>query len=202
MAAIAASLLFSSALMADDGLGTTLANLGQSAAQGYLGPFVTVFGSGMNSGWTNSSKAYSMFNKLPVGITVGAINLPIVMLSDKMKTFDFTGNLPMKPLLPGGMVDSLNTFVAGLNANPIATAALANAGIDPATLGIDTMLAFQALNQATIFGKSTMDSVTMDSLLSPNGVPTKTLSTLRAYNVVSKAIIAAQGGTSDGNRHL
>lgn len=89
----------------DDGFGSTLGDIGQDAAKGYLGPIATFLGTSMNSGWYNSSKSLGMFG-LPVGISVGSISEGFLNVDDNMRFFTFSGNIPLAaivdPMLPAG----------------------------------------------------------------------------------------------------
>lgn len=175
----------------DSSIWSSLTDLGVNAAQGWMGPFVTVFGTGMNAGWYNSSKSYS-FLKLPVGFSVGAVNLPIVVIDDDMRTFDFSGDLPLKAMLEPVMpisLDSLNSVVTGISTADPTMAALIQTqlGINPDSLGIESEVAFTAADQPTLFGPDSSGSVTMSELLDS----TKTLYTIQAYNMITGQVSAA-----------
>lgn len=139
-------------------MGQSLMEIGEDAAQGYLSPAVTVFGTGMNAGWYNSSKSLTMF-KLPVGISVLTINEAFVNIDKDMQEFDFKGKLPAGPIM-----DPI------VEANPTLTAL----GITTwqqlvdysATLGVElpTTIAFNAKGVPTVFGSDEPKEFTVGEL--------------------------------------
>jgi|GEM_PF-3487635 len=95
----------------------SMQQMGADAVKGYMAPFATGVGSGMNSQWSYTSKAQS-FKGLPVGFNI-YFGVPIKIISKSEKTFDFTGSLPTGALLdqiglPAGLtLDSLQKVVPG-----------------------------------------------------------------------------------------
>jgi hypothetical protein len=166
-----------------------IADIGADAARGYTQPLVTVLGEGMNSGWYNCAKPLSMFNTLPFGLAVGMINVPLVVIDNTMKTFNFEGNLPIAIILDKTFesqnlslsVDAINSTFSSMSPTEKAAFYL-QTGINPDDLGIDSLVHFKAANQPTIFGSDTGKNVSIDSLFAPGGVESKTLKTILAYN--------------------
>ncbi|HSQ40748.1 MAG TPA: DUF6588 family protein [Fibrobacteraceae bacterium] len=75
----------------------SMQQMGSEAVEGYLQPMAEGMGSGMNSQWYYSSKTQS-FLGLPVGFSL-YVGYPLVGVSKSMKTFDFSGNLPVGALI-------------------------------------------------------------------------------------------------------
>jgi hypothetical protein len=128
-----------------------LGDLGKDAAQGYISPFVTWMGTGMNSGWYNSSKSLEMFG-LPVGISVAQLGFPMIKVNDDMREFAFSGSLPVAPLIPH--YDTLK-------------AAAQSAGTP-----LPDYLSFAA-NVPTIFGSSKAAKITYADFFAPADAATK-----------------------------
>ena len=184
-----------------DNAASMIAAVGKDAARGYTQPMVTVLGEGMNSGWYNCAKPLSLVNKLSFGIALGMVNVPIVVVDNSMKTFNFKGELPVKYLLDstfkklGFSIDSVNSILNDPNIKAI----LASHNIDTANLGIESSILFDAGKQPTIFGSDSAQQVTIDSLFSPNNTPSKTLTTIRTYNqlvIIQDSTIAAFHGNT------
>jgi hypothetical protein len=89
--------------------------MGKNAVEGYLQPFTTGIGVGMNSQWSYSAKTMS-FMGLPIGFNL-YVGYPFVMVDDDMKTFNFEGDIPAASLMreigmPNGVsLDSMVEFV-------------------------------------------------------------------------------------------
>jgi hypothetical protein len=176
-----------SAPAAGGNLGKKLQKVGEDAAQGYLGPFVTVFGSGMNSGWHNSAKPLSLFNKLPIGVSVLSVNIPAVRITDDMRTFDFAGDLPVASILPGVDINAVNSLIVNAHSRyPTVASRVENElgyGLDG--LGLDSVVHFEAEDQPTVFGPKEADEVAVDTLL---GADSKAMKTARAFNAIQKEL--------------
>jgi hypothetical protein len=154
--------LFGGVLAADSSSGfDALSKIGQDAAKGFVGPFVTLIGTGMNSGWYNSSKSLSMF-KLPVGISVASISAPFINIDDKMRTFKFEGTLPVAdmvdPMLPtGGKMKNIKDGTV----------------LSPPVPGLQLSIPFSADSVPTIFGSDSGRKVTLKELFSQANDTTK-----------------------------
>ncbi|OGS35664.1 MAG: hypothetical protein A2293_01585 [Elusimicrobia bacterium RIFOXYB2_FULL_49_7] len=102
-------------------MGQSLMEIGKDAAQGYLSPAVTVFGTGMNAGWYNSSKSLTMF-KLPIGISVFSMSEAFANIDEDMQTFTFNGKLPtapiMDPVVANANLPGISTWQQLVDANP------------------------------------------------------------------------------------
>jgi hypothetical protein len=162
-AVLAMAAALSSPVAAATDFGDVMMQIGQDAAKGYMGPGVTWFGAGMNSGWYNSSKSLSMF-KLPVGISLATINFPFVVIDENMRTFDFSGKLPAKlimdPIAQSVGVADWNTMADNINA------AL------PAADRMDLKsIPFEAKDCPTIFGADTQKTVTLAEFFSKMPAP-------------------------------
>ena len=187
VAAAIALASFTSFAADNGGLGSIIQEVGTDAVKGYLTPFSTVFGTGMNSGWYNTSKPYSMFG-LPVGFSIAAVSLPVTFLSDDMKTFDLKGNIPIKKMLGDAMnFDTVNSrlnssWLTNAQKAQILTQIGAPAGTQWSDLGIEEKVPFTAKDLPTVFGPSDPDSIAMDSLLAGS----KTYYTVKAVNRIYK----------------
>ncbi len=171
----------------DSGLGEMFQELGKTAIQGYFGPAITFFGTGMNSGWYNSSKPYS-FIGLPVGISVATVSVPFVVMSDNMRYFDFAGKLPIKGLLKSAIPVSIDTLEA------VVLAAFPN----DTTLGFEDETFFKIDSVPTIFGDDSTRKVTIsDFLTDTSGTETKTLLTIKKYNELMNQVAQSTGTSAD-----
>lgn len=112
------SLVFLSSQAIAQDYADALQEMGEEAAQGYLKPFVSGVGVGMNSQWSYTAKTMS-FLGLPIGFNA-YIGYPIVSVSKSMKTFDFHGSMPIASLLdsyqmPNNLnVDSVSTLMSDI----------------------------------------------------------------------------------------
>lgn len=94
----------------------SMQSMGKNAVEGYMQPFATGIGVGMNSQWAYSAKTMS-FLGLPVGFNL-YIGYPVVTVDKSMKTFDFKGSIPAAAIMEevgmpegtslGEMVDFVN----------------------------------------------------------------------------------------------
>ena len=115
-AIVAATLMAQQTMAATPEFASAVQEMGESAVKGYMQPFATGLGVGMNSQWAYSSKAQS-FLGLPVGASI-YIGYPVVLVNKDMKTFSFQGTLPAASLieglgLPAGMsIDSIASAVS------------------------------------------------------------------------------------------
>ncbi|MFH1759509.1 MAG: DUF6588 family protein, partial [bacterium] len=161
IAVIFAMLLPLSTSAADENFGETMQKIGEDAIQGYFGPFVTLMGTGMNSGWYNSSKSYKLFG-LPVGLSVATITIPLVSIDDDFRYFDFSGELPMAPVMDPFIKTQFNGATWDEFANQLSTTVGAATGN---TISVPDKIKFAADSVPTIFGPKIQRKLTIAEFL-------------------------------------
>lgn len=144
--------LFSQEEAVDEQLDEQLLSIGADAAPKYMTPFMQVIGTGLNNGWFKSSKSFTMFG-LPFGFNAGSFAFTGGLITDEMRTFNFSGELPLR-----GIVES--AYQGQMPDNPIAKALLEQAFEE-----LPETVEFEKNNVPTIFGSATPESLSVMELL-------------------------------------
>jgi len=180
--AAASALLFATSIQAaTPSIQESVQSMGEGAVKGYMQPFVTGLGVGMNSQWFYSSKAQS-FLGLPIGISV-YLGYPVTLVNKDMKTFTFSGSLPTGSLLSQVTNDST------LSLDNVAL--IASGGDTTAANQLVTDLQSDEVNinikgVPTIYGSSKRKAVTLGGLLDSSGSVLATL--VYSYNAKADSV--------------
>lgn len=156
-------------------VGEVLRDAGIQSSKGYLKPFPTLIGTGMNSGWYNTSKTLS-FLDLPFGITIMKVNQPIVMLDKGLKTFDYSGEIPLRPLILNYLNQNSKNNSGEFILSNMENWAEQSSG--KADLRFEETLNISVKDIPTIIGRETPPTYRLDSLLQG----TQTLEILQEWN--------------------
>lgn len=82
-------------------------------ATNYIHPLTNSLGIGMNSGWYNSSKSYSLF-KVPVGLQV-YFGEPMSVVNDNLRTYTFKGDIGIDNMITDPIMASALKTATGKN---------------------------------------------------------------------------------------
>lgn len=131
-----------------------LLTIGAEAAPKYLTPFMQVIGTGLNNGWYKSSKNFSMFG-LPIGFNAGSMAFTGGLITDDMRTFDFTGTINLKPIIEEPARERLEATYPGVP----------SAFIDSIMGTLPQEATFTKTNVPTIFGSQVPEELSVADLL-------------------------------------
>lgn len=131
----------------------SMQSMGKNAVEGYMQPFATGIGVGMNSQWAYSAKTMS-FLGLPVGFNL-YFGYPLVFVNDDMKTFNFHGEIPVASILdqatPSGMnIEEMTTILEEATGN---------------TYDLNEPIEVNVKNAPTIYGSNKAQTRTMEELV-------------------------------------
>ncbi len=162
---------------AESSLQEDLQKLAEDNAESYIAPVVNILGTGMNTGWVNSSKSYE-FMKLPFGLSV-VFGFPVINIPEADWTYDFYGEVDA-----AGIVNSM-----GLS-GPAATIITDSLSGEKFKLEIP--------ESPTIFGSSEGQALTLKQLLESNNVDAATMTALNGTGSLDDTLFSHPGGSNLG----